>query len=184
MSNRDAATLACKVLSLYALMYAVIHLADVMGGIVSDGLMDRQTPIAFMISRSMPSILALIFASILWWWAPSIGQRMLPSGSSIRGKKDMLNADTLLAVACAAIGVYMITQTATNLVSGIAMLNLSEPGDQMYVYDRHQAFRSIGVGITEYVVGLSLIISPNRIVELIQKLRTAGTQKKHDSSEL
>lgn len=182
MNARNSASLACKILSLYYVIQALMAIPYLIyistlcrhGAMSGDGGAD--------IIRSFALELAL--GILLWLISGWIGSKMVPSEKS-DAKVLPISAPELMTIVFSLVGLIILSRTIPALAAYPAFyitrpdLQAQDAGGLMGLLDRFTSSKSIGnpisgMGrdITGLAVGFLLVLLPGKLVRFIYKSKT------------
>jgi len=175
MTKRELAALACKVLALWILakgvqdiVYVLMILRDMVVDVGDYGIARTLLSIALF---SLPGVVPIVFAVIVWKKADSLAGRMVEPDEGQPVSYE-ISGNGLLAIAIVAIGVALLVFAIPDLV-GAAWTWFAWSEASPWPRNPAPLLRAIA----KMIVGLWLIVGTRRIVRVLAKVRTIGLDK-------
>jgi len=182
MTKREIATLACRILSLYAVVRALAHLRDVLL-VVGIDLWRHEGDPAFALfwkasSALLPFFLFLGGAAALWLLAKPLAARMV-SDDGAATAQCKIDPGEAQAVAFSVVGLCVLMGALTRLGYAIANLLLVRTGEGLMPEGPFASQVADLIALIVHIaLGLVLLLRARGLAALLRRIRTAGWEKR------
>ena len=119
MTRRDIAFLACRILALWLFVQAALNLSAVLVMFTAlAASMFGHTPwrarFVMTLISGLPGVVQFVAGVLLWWKSAWFARRMAPAEET-EGVTALLDARTVMAIACAAVGLFLAVPAVRQL---------------------------------------------------------------------
>ncbi len=180
MSLRPLASLAVKMLGLYAIINAVPHVA----GIISPFVTPRTpgfSPLSLALLNASGSVLQMLVGIGLWWFSDGIAHSAVGEDSDAPIRRD----EGLTAIGFSVVGAYLVADFAVKLATYWANLYVvsrlglatTSPG----ISEFHTGPSYFVPVVVQGAVGMSLLLGANGLVRGLANLKNVGRDRNLES---
>jgi len=171
VSNREVASLACKILGIYIIIQGINVLSSVLL-YVSTATSDQM--VHESIINIIFSLVYILFGVLLWFFSDKLSAIMVTEGNH---SKESIEVNEIQRVAFSVLGLYFIGSSLPRLVSTLTSSMRGLPNS----FTGFILLGSVGI-ITEFIIGLGIFLGSQGLVNFLNNMRTVGL-KKDDSNE-
>ncbi|HTV47528.1 MAG TPA: hypothetical protein VMG59_03700 [Phycisphaerae bacterium] len=185
MTRHEIATLACKILALWAFAEAILTSTGIITSVVFLFSHEPQWPNFFSIVYLCTTPIGmLIIGLILWFRAPGIAARMVSSDPAVVTRAD-INQESVLSIAFAAIGVFIFVPALNTMVRTVLGF-MSGDGNWEFVAPIswiHLIFQpNFWSSIVELGLSIWLIFGSRGIAHFVLWVRSAGPKSGNEET--
>ena len=173
VSNREVASLACKILGIYIIIQGINVLSSVLL-YVSTATSDQMAHESFI--NFIFSLVYILFGVLLWFFSYKLSAIMVTEGNHSKEGAGIEVSD-IQRVAFSVLGLYFIGSSLPRLVSTLTSSMRGLPNS----FTGFILLGSVGI-ITEVIIGLGIFLGSQGLVNFLNNMRTVGL-KKDDSNE-
>lgn len=175
MSNREVASLACKILGIYIIMQGLNVFSSV---VISNSIAIQNNMPHESFINIIFSLVYILFGVILWFFSDKLSSIMVKGENHSKEGSD-IGAGDIQRVAFSVLGLYFMGSSLPELVSTLmSVSSMSELPDLIKM-----RLLVSGGSITEFIIGLGIFIGSHGLVNLLNNLRTVGLKRKDISEE-
>ena len=170
MSNREVASLACKILGIYIIMQGLNVFSSV---VISDSIaIQNQMPHESFINIIF-SLVYILFGVILSFFSDKLSSIMVTGENHSKEGSDIEVGD-IQRIAFSVLGLYFMGSSLPKLVSTLmSMSSMSGLPDSTKM-----RLLVSGGSITEFIIGLGIFLGAQGMVNFLNNLRGAGLKRK------
>ncbi|TGE37275.1 hypothetical protein E4K67_15600 [Desulfosporosinus fructosivorans] len=172
MSNREVASLACKVLGIYIIILGINALFSVLT--VSFGIPNHVANESFI--NIIFSLVYILFGVLLWILSDKLSAIMVARGKHTY-EVSGITASDIQRISFSVLGLFFLGNSLPKLVSTLININ------SMSGLPNSTRLRLLVSGglITEFLVGLGIFLGSQGLVNFLKKMRTAGLKRDNNS---
>lgn len=172
MSNREVASLACKVLGIYIIILGINALFSVFT--VSIGMPNQVANEGFI--NIIFSLVYILFGVLLWILSDKLSVIMV-TGEKHTVEVTGITASDIQRISFSVLGLYFLGDSLPELISTLMNIN-SMSGLPNTV--RLRLLVSGGL-ITELLIGLGILLGSQGLVNLLNKMRNVGLKRDEEN---
>ncbi|MCO5386496.1 MAG: hypothetical protein NHB14_12815 [Desulfosporosinus sp.] len=173
MSNREVASLACKILSIYMIIQGINVSTNVLSFAVA---MSHQMTRENLLNISYP-LMYILFGVLLWLLSSKLSVVIVKKETHFNDGI-RISASDIQRIAFSVLGLFFVGNSLPRLVSVIVIFyTKSSRGINI---STAEILLGAGGDITQLIVGLWIFLSSKGLVNFLKAIRTAGLKKEEE----
>jgi|GEM_PF-1431963 len=174
LSNREGASLACKILGIYIIIQGI----NVFSNVVLAVSVSTPTPMVHeSFINSIFSLVYILFGVLLWFLSDKLSSIMVKGGAQSK-EGEGIEVSDIQRVAFSVLGLYFIGRSLPmlvfTLVSSIRGLPNSAIGFTLLA--------SVPI-ITEFIIGFGIFLGSQGLATFLNSMRTVGLKREVEHEE-
>jgi hypothetical protein len=164
MDNRQVASLACKILSMFIIIQAINMLFNYFSFVVTTSYHDYISALSFALGY-------ILFGVLLWYFSDKLSVIMVKTENKDK-ENSSLDINSIQRVSFSVLGLYFMGNSLPKLVTLLCNIYLStvvehSPSSVLVIKS--------GGPIVEFMIGLAIFLGSKGLVNFVNKMRNHGT---------
>ncbi|GAB6154423.1 hypothetical protein JCM17380_31730 [Desulfosporosinus burensis] len=173
MSNREVASLGCKILGVYMIIQGINVSTSVLSfSLATSNQMAKEN----LLNISYP-LMYILFGVLLWLLSNKLSVIII-KGETHFNEGTGISASDIQRVAFSVLGLFFLGNSLPRLVSLVA--NFYTMRGRGITISGAEILLGAGGEITQLIVGLWIFLSAKGLVNFLKKIRTAGLEKEEE----